>query len=1015
MLDQIQWIKPEIKNKIKAMLGWMAVNHDMWYNMEFFKLLIEYDPATGDYNKQKFFEATKDHPILSRIFVDGEVDMYNIFWNDFEAMKEAMLNHSDVTGADFSKLIDWVNKWDPKSIQQLLQKLISLADCAGVTHIDKLHGLFQDPNMILLLGKFEFIKQHFPPNTDIGKKLFKDIKNEMIAYIDTRQISWEIDIHTANYYKNAIEKWIDTSQHTWENPNNFGLKFNFSSFIYSPDWFTLENNWTWATIQMKIDAELFWSIAQLYWAKVASNNFEKLIGDYGKIESITIDNQLVPTLNKEWKIDPTVLQQLLENGVDKIIIITKAPDGSLITIQCTVEKKTVHPELKQNIDNMQLLHTNIGKSIQWLINNLENWQNKGNAELIKNIYTQDFKLWNDIKNIIYNKKLSPEQKIKKLEEYRKSEISKTYNKEVLWQISENFVNHIEKSINEWQSRENILKIFNKENIEIIINWWYIIEKTWKGEYIIKKWNKIVKLPRIELENNYNNYFKIGKDTKIVSLDKISVSHESEIGKQFLAEVLMYNASTWNVQVRKPLKAIEWIDNKGNSRYTILDWNTTTGIAQEHWLENLALDITQTVKEWDVDQYIKCFEEIKKTLKEKNLKIDKIWIVELQQIIEEFNLTHTYNLPVYTIIEQTNNIILYVDKNWKLQAENSLENINLNKWLFKELHEYFHNNQDLKGFIQSLWEKWYDIEYIEKILKSNKWNKVIKIWDKQIWYDILQVYNNKLKQITNEYELLRKKSEQIDRKILDDFMDEIAYDRRVSVAEKGKGTDLSWKWRDVDGNHNKVPIKWIKRTLEKFLWKQKNGWDILTISDLARWTLEYETPQQQLQWFEIILEKLWIEYVPWKTIYEVPNHPNIAQIEIDFRMGELQWVQQELLWYRDIQLKIWLKNGRSVELQINNTAMLQAKEQYIPIPFNYDIKEIFSESELTKIQDLLKDKETFYKIEWNQTYICWHKIYEVWRSLWESTQIEKWIKQKLENLSIKLYNEIRKNAWSHWNI
>lgn len=48
-----------------------------------------------------FFSGTKDHPLYSRVYVDALEDQYRaIYGDDYEMMRVAMLDHSDVHTTD---------------------------------------------------------------------------------------------------------------------------------------------------------------------------------------------------------------------------------------------------------------------------------------------------------------------------------------------------------------------------------------------------------------------------------------------------------------------------------------------------------------------------------------------------------------------------------------------------------------------------------------------------------------------------------------------------------------------------------------------------------------------------------------------------------------------------------------------------------------------------------------------------------------------------------------------------
>jgi len=350
IIDQIQELDPKISAKLKAMVGQIIIDHDIWYNMQTFEQMIKEMDLAGNYDKKMFFEATKDHPLFSRLFLEANADHYiEIFGKEnFDIMKVAMLDHSDVHSTGFSNDIYWLNQWDPQAIGSTLQKLISLADCMGVTHVDKLHALFKYPNMLHLLWKFEFIQKNIPSNSTEWARLNKEIKQQMYDEIKKMEQAWIIDKNTAEQYHNAIEKGMDISDDKWNNPNWFWLKFNFSSFIYSPEGYTLENNNKW-NMKVWLDLDMFKVIHELYGSEVAINNLKKLVGDYGAIKTITIGETTIKIVDenniKIW--DQIIKTKKGKNTQDAMIeslaeqikqaaspgsinIQTTAKDGSLI-------------------------------------------------------------------------------------------------------------------------------------------------------------------------------------------------------------------------------------------------------------------------------------------------------------------------------------------------------------------------------------------------------------------------------------------------------------------------------------------------------------------------------------------------------------------------------------------------------------------------------------------------------------------------------------------------------------
>jgi hypothetical protein len=76
--------------------------------MASFESMIKVDKTTGDYDKSKYFDATKDHPLYSRMFMEANNGYYSqLFGADLaKAMMEATLDHSAVYSVKFSDLVE---------------------------------------------------------------------------------------------------------------------------------------------------------------------------------------------------------------------------------------------------------------------------------------------------------------------------------------------------------------------------------------------------------------------------------------------------------------------------------------------------------------------------------------------------------------------------------------------------------------------------------------------------------------------------------------------------------------------------------------------------------------------------------------------------------------------------------------------------------------------------------------------------------------------------------------------
>lgn len=451
MLDQISWLNLKQKMQIKAMLAQMIVDHDMGYNMKTFESML-WKPTDSNPNRNKdiFFQWAKDHPLFGRMYVDAMTPFYRKFFadTDFDAMKVAMLNHSDVTWIDFTNEISALNnsisssKVAQDAMQSMLQKLISLADCMGVTYVDKLHSLFQTPNMMHLLGQYDYINKNFPSNTEQWIVLLKQVKQQMFDELSYMQKSGKIDKPTADAYRNALEKGMDVSNKKSKNPNWFPLSFNMSSYIYKNSGITMIDN-TSGVMKVTLDKQMYDAVADLYTQDVALNNLNKLVLDYGMIE--TINNQPISwDKNSQDIAIKNAMNTLNETSLD---IIVRCRDWSRIKIEVMIDaNSSENIAMKENLKKVYAKDMIIKDAFIDLDKALTSDDNLQILKQIATISQQYPDLWTTIQSIIDTTSFTNQEKWDAIKQIRSEKIIQTYRAWSTLDIQINSINDNLKTI-----------------------------------------------------------------------------------------------------------------------------------------------------------------------------------------------------------------------------------------------------------------------------------------------------------------------------------------------------------------------------------------------------------------------------------------------------------------------------------------------------------------------------------------------------------------------------------------
>jgi len=392
--------------------------------------------------------------------------------------------------------------------------------------------------------------------------------------------------------------------------------------------------------------------------------------------------------------------------------------------------------------------------------------------------------------------------------------------------------------------------------------------------------------------------------------------------------------------------------------------------------------------------------------------------------------------VWRINNKANELIKNWDFEWLLKDIEKYDNLNssiakelINKWYEKEVFnnitrfniesiiDILPNSNKIIDFYREIKKEWKP-----RILEWNYWlyekASGYKIWDKSAnEIDWLLMTSNKLKEYSDE-DLIKMWINVKDKEIMFQFNEYVDYvekleNKVINIREWLKSnaivfdkllediwressvsknwTDLSNKWEKTNWIHNKVPLKWIERLMEKVLEPWFFDWDINRLWDIIRWSLEYDNVSELYKWINslmnnpILLEK-------W------------AEIFIKDSIWDFKWKARHFQDYRDVNCTIKMSDGSLAELQFHIKDVLQANNNWIDL----------TKWTLNKINFTKKDKEISWKwkpnidIPIDDNWIIWHKIYELWRSIPNTTESEELLnlKNKFNNLLI----EIHKQAW-----
>lgn len=357
-----------------------------------------------------------------------------------------------------------------------------------------------------------------------------------------------------------------------------------------------------------------------------------------------------------------------------------------------------------------------------------------------------------------------------------------------------------------------------------------------------------------------------------------------------------------------------------------------------------------------------------------------------------NLFMKYRVNYLLNILNWNNIVWYLSNQEVIVDINEIKNWIVSPNLFyNNFEELNQKASDFKINWKSLNEKWSFCTSYEK-LESYSNTKLKELWIiNEEDYKVFVAYKKYVKDLEEKIKEYIDKNSLDDRNILDSLLNELE-NNSGNISQIG--TTLNSNNVIENGNHNNIPLKKIDRIMEKVLSHWFFDWDFRKVSDVVRWTLEFDNIIDLYNWLEDFLN---LEY------FKLWN----SKILIKDNIWNPLWDALNSQKYRDINCIIKLHNWHTVELQFQLKPMLQANNKWIQLK-NWTIESLwFTQKEREYVVKIAsKIKKPKIRIP-KDDFVIWHEIYEIWRSISSKDENQKELKDKLNNLLMILHDE----AWN----
>jgi len=208
------------KDRVLAMQA--LVDHDMGYTMEG----IRNKSATTN-----LFELSKDHPLYSTLYVEGNRAMYEKYFGKegYQIIHDAVLDHSAV-GNKLDALKAPLSDTNLNSMA--IKAIVSIVDCAGTTANVKNSTIYQHPEIIGSMQKLRQLKDNPPTQDENGNPLTPDqqkvaLRREAQGIIDEMKRMVDgmegVDQATKDIFANSIRDSLQAGNFDFPVSGNLGM------------------------------------------------------------------------------------------------------------------------------------------------------------------------------------------------------------------------------------------------------------------------------------------------------------------------------------------------------------------------------------------------------------------------------------------------------------------------------------------------------------------------------------------------------------------------------------------------------------------------------------------------------------------------------------------------------------------------------------------------------------------------------------------------------------------------
>lgn len=323
----------------------------------------------------------------------------------------------------------------------------------------------------------------------------------------------------------------------------------------------------------------------------------------------------------------------------------------------------------------------------------------------------------------------------------------------------------------------------------------------------------------------------------------------------------------------------------------------------------------------------------------------------------------------------------------------LSQIDNKSLFFNDIDREFKKASDFVVSWTSLNEKWAFCASYNK-LNSYSRKKLFELWivsDED--YKVFESYKKFVKELELFIANYISNYWVENREILDSLIQE--------MATHSKSFSKIWTTLDCSNiienwMHGNIPLKKIDRIMEKVLSHWFFDWDFKKVSDIVRWTLEFDNVIDLYNWLEDFMN---LDYFKtWSS-----------KVLIKDNIWDPCWEALNSQKYRDINCIIKLHNWSTVELQLQLKPMLKANNKWIKLD-KWAVDSLhFTDLEREHVVRIAsKIKKPHIRLP-KDDFVVWHEIYEIRRSISDKDKGQTELKDKLNRLLMVLHDEAWKQS------